>query len=88
MFTLGARSDGARSHDGRIEGTYLHGAFTSDSFRRAWLARAGATADAGLSYHGGVDKALDQLADGVEAALDIDALFDTARRPGWRPDHA
>lgn len=88
MFTLGNTPDGARSHDGRVEGTYLHGAFTSDSFRRAWLSRAGADADTTLNYHGGVDNALDQLADGVETALDIDALFDTARRPGWRPDHA
>ena len=38
------RPDGrARSDDGLIEGSYVHGVFTEDAFRRAWLRRAGAT---------------------------------------------
>ena len=32
------RPEGAVSADGRIAGCYVHGLFTSDAFRRAWLA--------------------------------------------------
>jgi len=85
MFQLNGHPDGARSADGRIEGTYLHGAFARDVFRRGWIARAGGTASEALSYNAEVDRALDALADGVEAAVDVDALFATAQPPGWSP---
>ncbi|WP_300380732.1 cobyric acid synthase [Henriciella sp.] len=85
LFTLGGETDGAQSPDGRIQGTYLHGAFTSDSFRRAWLAAAGGNGHTTLDYGAAVEKALDALANGVEAAVDIDALFATAQPPGWQP---
>ena len=85
MFRLHGKSDGARSANGRIEGTYLHGAFSQDGFRRAWLERAGGTADATLSYDAGVERALDALADGVAAAADTEALFAMAETPGWAP---
>jgi adenosylcobyric acid synthase len=85
MFRLDGHPDGARSADGRIEGTYLHGAFVQDGFRRSWLSRDGALPDATLSYTMEVDRALDALASEVEAAVDIDALFATAERPGWSP---
>ncbi|MEZ5986065.1 MAG: cobyric acid synthase [Hyphomonas sp.] len=85
MFRLDGHPDGARSADGRIEGTYLHGAFVQDGFRRSWLSRAGAIPGASLSYTKDVDRALDALASEVEAAVAIDALFATAERPGWSP---
>ncbi len=78
-------TDGAASADGRIQGTYLHGVFANDDFRRAWLAMAGGQADASLSYGADVERALDALADGVEASIDVDALLMTAQPPGWRP---
>ena len=73
--TLAGQADGARSANGRIQGTYLHGAFASDDFRRAWLRRLGAETDDTLDYDAAVEQALDALADGVEAALNIEALF-------------
>ncbi len=85
--TVNGAPDGARSADGRIEGTYLHGVFASDAFRRAWLGRAGTDAAAMLCYEAAVESALDGLADGVEAAVDVDALLSLARRPGWTPQH-
>lgn len=72
---LEGRPDGAQSMNGRIQGTYLHGAFTSDAFRRAWLQKLGAKTDDALDYDVAVERALDALADGVEAALDVDRLL-------------
>ncbi len=69
--------DGATSPDGKIAGTYLHGLFSDDVFRRAWLAERGV--DAGqFSYGAGVEAALDALAAHLETHMDLDALFDAA----------
>ena len=76
-------SEGARSADGLVEGTYIHGAFASDAFRRAWLKRVSAITDDQLSYGAEVEGALNALADGVQAAVDIDALLALAHAPGW-----
>lgn len=76
--------DGAISPDGRIEGTYVHGLFAEDAFRAAWLegARAGASSDA--AYGASVEAALDALADGLEAHLDVDRFFALAEPPSWQ----
>ena len=79
------RNDGARSSNGRIQGTYLHGAFSNDAFRHAWLAQLGMRASNKLNYESEVEAALDELADGVEAALDIDTLFSLAATPDQMP---
>ncbi len=74
MVTLsGPRPDGATSPDGRIQGTYLHGLFADDDFRRAWLAGLGVAS--GVAYHQRVESSLDALADHVEAHLDLDAML-------------
>ena len=67
--------DGALSADGRIEGTYVHGLFAGDAFRARWLegVRVGAASE--LAYEPAVERALDELADGLEAALDVDAML-------------
>ena len=69
------RPDGAVSADGRIEGSYLHGLFAGDGFRARWLEGVRAGASSTLAYEPAVEQALDELADGLEAALDVDALF-------------
>ncbi len=69
------RADGAVSADGRIEGCYVHGLFAGDAFRSRWLAGVRAGPPSSLAYQPTVERALDELADGLEAALDIDALF-------------
>ena len=78
------KADGARSPNGRIAGTYLHGAFSGNAFRAAWLEQAGYEGQSSLDYEGAVDTALDELADGVDQAVDIDALLKLAEAPGWR----
>ncbi len=75
---IGGQPEGATSADGRIMGSYLHGAFASDDFRRAFLSRLGA-APSSLDYDAGVEQALDALADHLEAHLDVDGLLALAR---------
>ena len=86
MLVVDGAPEGARSADGRVEGTYVHGLFAGDGFRRAWLRRRGLGGSGGLDgaaglddYGAAVDAAIDELADGLEAALDVDALLGIAR---------
>ena len=83
MFHLDDGCDGARSEDGRVEGTYFHGLFANDEFRRQWLARVGGRADSQVNYQPVVDAAIDEIADGLVRSLDIEALFSIAQEPGW-----
>jgi adenosylcobyric acid synthase len=77
LFDLGGRVDGAQSTDGRILGSYVHGMFAADGFRRAWLAgfgRAGA-----LAYEAGIEATLDALAEHCERYLDVERIIAIAR---------
>jgi adenosylcobyric acid synthase len=71
---VAGRPEGAASADGRVRGTYLHGLFASDGFRRTYLAGLGA-AVSGLGYDDGVDRTLDALAAHIEAHVDLDGLL-------------
>jgi adenosylcobyric acid synthase len=71
-----ATPEGAISPDGRVAGTYLHGLFAADAFRRAFLGNA-ATGD--LNYEAGVEATLDALAAHLESHLDLDALLALAQ---------
>jgi adenosylcobyric acid synthase len=71
-------TDGAVSADGRVAGSYLHGLFAADGFRRAWLARLGA--EPVTAGHGDrVEATLSALADHLEACLDLSAVLAAAR---------
>jgi len=75
---VAGQDEGAISADGRIAGSYLHGMFRDDAFRRAWL--AGFDVAAGdASYTATVETTLDALADHLEAHLDVGALLACAR---------
>jgi adenosylcobyric acid synthase len=70
--------EGAISADGRVLGTYIHGLFTDDRQRAAWLARfaAGTTT---IAYDALVEQTLDALAAHLAAHLDLDCLLKLAR---------
>jgi adenosylcobyric acid synthase len=70
--------EGAISADGRVLGTYIHGLFTDDRQRAAWLSRLGASAS-GIAYEGLIEQTLDRLAVHLAAHLDIDRLLTLAR---------
>jgi adenosylcobyric acid synthase len=72
------RVDGAISANGRVTGCYVHGLFSNDRQRTAWLERLGA-APSGLAYEAEVDSVLDQLAEHLERHIDCDALLSLAR---------
>lgn len=72
------QSLGAISKDGRVQGAYVHGLLQDDGFRRAFLATLGIQ-NSDLSFDKHVERALDELADALEASLDIDGLLKVAR---------
>ena len=72
------RPDGATSSSGRTWGTYVHGIFSSNDFRRHALAEFGVTST--HDHDGAVDEALDRWADQLESELDLDALLAVSQR--------
>lgn len=83
---------GAVSADGAIAGSYVHGVFSDDRFRTAYLATVAAgtlpaagdgqrstrLSETSFNYEGAVDAALDQWADQLEAELDLDQMLTIA----------
>lgn len=74
---IGDTTDGAVSTDGTVMGTYLHGLFAADAFRRNFLGSAAATST--LAYEATIEATLDALAAHLERHLDLDALLELAR---------
>lgn len=78
MLDLDHGPDGAVSADGRVAGCYLHGLFTADAFRAAFMRGLGG-AGGGLAYDETVERTLDALADRLEACVDVAGLLEVAR---------
>ena len=76
---LDKEPEGACSKDGRISGSYLHGLFSSDDFRNAFLENLGISTDGDLKYEKNLDDVLDELAQHIEDQLDVDALLEVAQ---------
>ena len=66
--------DGAISANGRIMGTYLHGCFSSDAFRAAFLRTLGATSSP-LTFEAEIEHTLDDLARHLATHLDLDRIL-------------
>ncbi|CAN1547590.1 CobQ Cobyric acid synthase [Rhabdaerophilaceae bacterium] len=77
VLDIAGRPDGASSANGRISGSYVHGLFAADGFRRAWLARFNRAST--LGYAQEIEATLDALAAHCEAYLDIDRIIAIAR---------
>lgn len=76
-LTFDGTREGATSADGRVQGCYMHGIFTSDDFRRAYLADFGVTSS--HIFDSGVEQTLGALAEHVEKYMDVDLLLSLAR---------
>ncbi len=70
---IAGRQEGAVSADGKVRGTYVHGLFAADDFRRAFLARLGAGRFA-PAHEARMEAILDDWADHLATHLDIPAL--------------
>ena len=75
---INGADDGAISADGKVLGTYMHGLFSADAFRGKFLESLGVKGG-GLDYRAEVERALDDVAAELEAHLDCDAIFASAR---------
>lgn len=73
----GGRPDGAKSPDGQVHGTYVHGLFTQDAFRSAWLHRFGAASD--IAYDQRIDEVLDELAEHLRLSMHTEEVLKVAR---------
>jgi adenosylcobyric acid synthase len=75
----GSREDGAQSQDLRVWGTYLHGLFDSDAFRKSFLngirQHKGMAATAVGSYEQLKQDGFEKLAATVRASLDMQKLY-------------
>jgi adenosylcobyric acid synthase len=71
------RLDGAIAPNGRVMGAYVHGLFSCDRQRSAWLESLGAASQ--VEYETTVEHTLDALADHLEKHLDCDGLLAAAR---------
>ena len=76
LLRLDGHDDGAVSLDGRVAGTYLHGLFASDAFRRTLLRSLGwrdpsAAAPAAATHAERREREFDRLAAVVRAHLDL-----------------
>ena len=75
---IDGRPDGSSSSDGLVQGSYIHGLFSQDRFRRAFLNNLGISVK-GCSFDVKVEETLDRLAEHVELHLDVDKIFSLAR---------
>jgi len=71
------RPEGAQSLTGQVKGTYLHGLFSNDLFRKAFLTGIGIDSGIG-NYESDVEQTLDALAAHIEGHLDIDQMLGVA----------
>ena len=74
---IGERPDGASSADGKVFGTYIHGLFSSDGFRTAFLESLGLSASRS-NHMQRVDRALDEIADKLAEHVDFDGMLSIA----------
>ena len=79
FLTLDGRAEGAVSANGAVIGTYLHGIFADDGFRRGFVeslaARRGREGAFGeVDFDARVDATLDDLAAHMAKRLDLDAF--------------
>jgi len=73
-------ADGAATANGRVWGTYVHGIFDNDGFRRDWLNRLRADRglpplESGYRHRETREAAFDRLAEHVRAHVDLEAIY-------------
>jgi len=72
------RTEGAMTSDCQVMGSYLHGIFSADNFRQAFLAGLRLGRASTTAYDLRVEKTLDDLAEHLEENMDLEALYNKA----------
>ncbi len=84
LYAVDGTPEGAMAACGRVIGTYVHGLLLGDA-ARAGLLRDWGTTSAGQGHDDRVEGALDALAAHLERHVNLDALWDAARRLSRSP---
>ncbi len=79
LLELAYGAEGARSDDGKVAGSYVHGIFAADGFRHAYLNRIANRRRSDVLWEARVDETLNALANHLENALDLGQLMEIAR---------
>ncbi|MDX1401614.1 MAG: cobyric acid synthase CobQ, partial [Kiloniellales bacterium] len=79
FLEVSGADEGAVSPDGRIMGCYIHGLFSADGFRTAFLSKFRQNRKTGISYDLEVESALDALAEHLELHLNLDEVLRIAK---------
>ncbi len=79
MLELAHGQEGARSRNGKVSGSYVHGLFAADGFRHAFLSRLAQRQRSGIDWDSSIEQTLDALAGHLDDALDLDRLLEIAR---------
>jgi len=74
------RTEGALSAGGRVMGSYLHGIFAADGFRRTFLSSLRSGRAHATAYDLRIEEILDALASHLEKHMDLNRLYDAARK--------
>ena len=73
------RLDGASSLDGLVLGTYVHGLFTEDGFRHAFLQSCGVDKLSMSSFDLELETTLDEFSEHLDKNIDVSRILDLAR---------
>lgn len=76
-LSVAGKPEGAASADGRVRGCYLHGLFSSDPFRSAFISELGGTG-ALENHKASIEQTLNRLADHMETHVDLDLFLELA----------
>jgi adenosylcobyric acid synthase len=79
LLSLDGMAEGARSADGRVLGSYIHGLFASDRYRAHFLGQVREGRTGGIEFDAKIEAALDGLAAHLARAVDLDRLLELAR---------
>ena len=76
-LSVDGKSVSAATKDGNIQGCYIHGIFSNDSFRSNYIKGLGATPSE-LKFDAKVDITLDRLSKHIEQFIDLEKLISLA----------
>ncbi len=67
--------DGTMNQKGNVWGTYIHGIFNNDAFRRNWLKTLGWKHSSEIEYEKTIENSIEKLADVIQKSIDMDKLI-------------